>query len=108
MAKAVAEAHGWPYTQHGQFFQVMRRCEEIAGDDRLSHLWPSANLLHTFFYTRKRLLSAETIGGRLGDIETMLDILEPLAHFEARMPPTSQDVSPDVVAPKIKTTIRNS
>lgn len=21
MAKAVAEAHGWPYTQHGQFFQ---------------------------------------------------------------------------------------
>ena len=83
MAKAVAEAKGWPYNQHGQFFQVMRRCEELAGDNRLRQFGSSANTLHTFYYTRKRLLAAETIGEHLADVETMLDILEPLTALEA-------------------------
>ena len=83
MAKAVAEANGWQYSSHGQFFQVMRRCEELAGDTQLRQFAASANTLHTFFYTRKRLLAPETIGEHLADMETMLDILEPLAAVDA-------------------------
>lgn len=83
MAKAVAEAHGWPYTQHGQFFQVMRRCQEVAGDNRMWGFSNSANTLHTFFYTRKRLLASSTIEDNLAEIETMLDVLEPLAELES-------------------------
>ena len=83
MAKAVAEAHVWPYTQHGQFFQVMRRCQELTGDDRVRAFGNSANTLHTYFYTRKRLLSSLAIEENLTDIEIMLDILEPLAAVDA-------------------------
>ncbi len=83
MAKAVAEAHGWPYTQHGQFFQVMRRCQELTGDGRIREFGNSANTLHTYFYTRKRLLSSSSIEENLDDIEMMLDILEPLATLDA-------------------------
>ena len=83
MAKAVAEAHRWPYTQHGQFFQVMRRCEELTGDSRVRGFANSANTLHTFFYIRRRLLSSSAIEGNLADIEKMLDVLEPLAAVDA-------------------------
>ena len=83
MAKAVAEAHGWPYTQHGQFFQVMRRCQELTGDDRLRGFANSTNTLHTYFYTRKRLLASSAIEGNLTDVEIMLDVLEPLAALDA-------------------------
>ena len=83
MAKAVAEAHGWSYTQHGQFFQVMRRCQELTGDDRVRGFANSANTLHTFFYTRRRLLTSAAIEDNLADIETMLDVLEPLAEVES-------------------------
>lgn len=83
MAKAVAEAHGWPYTQHGQFFQVMRRCEDMAGDVGLRNLTASTNTLHTFFYTRKRLLDSTTISQYLSDVELMLDIIEPLSESGA-------------------------
>ena len=83
MAKAVAEAHGWPYTQHGQFFQVIRRCQELSGNARVRALSSSANSLHTFFYTRKTLLNSETVEENLSDVEDLLDILEPLAVMEA-------------------------
>lgn len=83
MAKAVAEAHGWPYTQHGQFFQVMRRCQELTGDDRVRGFANSTNTLHTYFYTRKRLLASSAIEENLVDVETMLNILEPLTAVDA-------------------------
>ena len=83
MAKAVAERHGWQYTQHGQFFQVMRRCEDMAGDAALRNLTASTNMLHTFFYTRKRLLDSVTISRFLSDVELMLDIIEPLSESGA-------------------------
>lgn len=82
MAKAVAESQGWQYRRHDEFFQVMRLCQELAGDDRLRQLGSSANTLHTFYYTRKRLLNAETIGEYLADIQSMLDVLEPLTALE--------------------------
>ena len=69
MEKAVAGTHGWSYTQHGQFFQVMCRCQELAGDGRIRSFTATDDLLHTYFYTRKRLLSADTIGENLADME---------------------------------------
>ena len=80
MAKAVAEAQGWSYTKHDEFFTVMYRAEGLSGDVRLPGLWHVANTLHGFFYTRKLLLSPTSIGQGLGQIETVLDILQPLTE----------------------------
>ena len=62
MAKAVAEAQGWKYTKHDEYFDVMYRAEELSGDDQLSDLRSRANELHGFFYTRKRFLRPDAIG----------------------------------------------
>ncbi len=78
MAKAVAEAQGWEYRKHDQYFDVMYRAEELSGNARLPGLWHVANTLHGFFYTRKMLLRPERIGRGLDQIETVMDILEPL------------------------------
>lgn len=83
MAKAVAEAQGWQYGRHDEFFQVMRRCEELVGDARVRSFTNSANSLHGFFYVRKRLLDPTTINSNLSDVEVLLDILEPLTKIEA-------------------------
>ncbi len=80
MAKAVAEAQGWEYRKHDQYFDVMYRAEELSGNTRLPGLWHVANTLHGFFYTRKMLLRPERIGRGLDQIETVMDILEPLAE----------------------------
>ena len=82
MAKAVAEAQGWQYRRHDEFFHVMRRCEELAGDTRVRAFTNAANSLHGFFYVRKRLLAPTTIGNNLSDVEVLLDILEPLTALE--------------------------
>ena len=80
MAKAVATARGWEYERHGQFYQVMRRCAELAADPRLSDLWPAANLLHEFFYIRRVFLDPGLVGHRIDQVALMLDILEPLTQ----------------------------
>ena len=80
MAKAVAEAQGWEYKKHDQYFDVMYRAEELSGNPRLPGLWHVANTLHGFFYTRKMLLRPERIGRGLDQIETVMDILEPLTE----------------------------
>ena len=38
MAKAVAEAQGWEYKKHDEFFTVMYRASDLSGDDRLKSL----------------------------------------------------------------------
>ena len=53
MAKAVAEAQGWEYRRHGQFFQVMYDAVNLSGDRRLNALRRTANELHGFYYTRR-------------------------------------------------------
>ena len=85
MAKAVAEAQGWHYGKHDEFFTVMYRAETLSDDPRLPGLWHVANTLHGFFYTRKTFLRPESISQGLDQIETVLDILEPLtkATFDA-------------------------
>ena len=83
MAKSMAEAQGWQYRRHDEFFQVMSRCEELAGDARVRTYTNAANSLHGFFYVRKRLLAPTTIDNNLSDVEALLDILEPLTAIEA-------------------------
>ncbi|MDE2779291.1 MAG: hypothetical protein OXI91_06400 [Chloroflexota bacterium] len=84
MAKAVAEAQGWQYRRHDYFFQVMRLCQELSGDDRVRAFTNTANSLHGFFYIRKRLLAPITIADNLSDVEVFLDTLEPLTALEGQ------------------------
>ena len=78
MAKAVAEAQGWPYERHDEFFAVMNQAQDLTRDARLRSLSYSANALHGFFYTRKMLLRPDVIGQNLDEVGVLLDILEPL------------------------------
>ena len=63
MAKAIAEAQGWQYNKHDEFFTVMYQAEDLSGDNRLRNLWQAANTLHGFFYTRK-IFCAPTLSAK--------------------------------------------
>ena len=80
MAKAVAEAQGWQYKRHDEFFTVMYQAQDLAGDARLRGLGNTANTLHGYYYTRKRFLRPEIIGASLDDMALLLDILQPLTE----------------------------
>ena len=80
MAKAVAQAHGWTYDRHDEFFKVMRQIESLSGDPRLRSLRATANELHGFFYLHETLLDARDISRGLEDVALMLDILQPLTQ----------------------------
>jgi len=82
MAKAVAQARGWDYSRHDEFFTVMYQAQDLPGDPRIRHLGSIANTMHGYFYTRKRFLYPEVIGANINDIETLLDILQPLTEGE--------------------------
>ena len=80
MAKAVAEANGWKYNRHDQFFTVIYEAQDLSGDARVRALGNTANTLHGYHYTRKRFLRPEIIGASLDDMEVLLDILQPLTE----------------------------
>ncbi len=80
MAKAVAEAQGWQYRKHDEFFVVIRQAAALSGDTRLSDLRARANELHGNFYTRKMLLDPADIGEGLDRMGLLLDILQPLTE----------------------------
>ena len=80
MAKAVAEARGWEYKRHDEFFTVMYQAQDLCGDSRLRGLAAIANTMHGYFYTRKRFLRPEVIDASLNDVEELLDILQPLTE----------------------------
>ena len=82
MAKAVAEAQGWQYKRHDEFFTVMRRAQEVSGDPRLRNLRRAANELHGFFYPRRIFLQPDDIGQGLDEVALLLDILQPLTEPE--------------------------
>ena len=79
MAKAVAVSQGWQYDRHDHFQVVMNNARSMTGNDRLRQLSSVAHNLHRNFYVRRMFLDADVIGLDLGDIEELLDILEPLA-----------------------------
>ena len=78
MAKAVAEARGWKYTRHSEFFKVMHQARELTGESRLRTLADTASTLHGNYYEREIFLYTNTIGEGLTDMELLLDILQPL------------------------------
>lgn len=80
MAKAVAEARGWEYRRHDQFFQVMYDAASLSGNRRVNAFRRTANELHGFYYTRLRFLQADAISEGLDEMETLLDVLEPLTE----------------------------
>ena len=82
MAKAVAEARGWQYKRHEEFFTVMYQAQALAGDVRMNNLRSVANELHGFFYTRRMFLRADAIDRGLDQMELLLDILQPLTEPE--------------------------
>ena len=75
MAKAVAEAQGWKYSRHDEFFTVMYQAQDFTGEPRLENLRRVANELHGFFYTRKLFLRPDVIERNLDQIDILLDIL---------------------------------
>ena len=80
MAKAAAEAQGWKYSRHDEFFTVMYKAQDLSGDGRVRAFGNTANTLHGYYYTRKRFLRPEIIGASLDDMEMLLDILQPLTE----------------------------
>lgn len=80
MAKAVATAQGWQYDKHEHFGEVLYQAGKLTGDDRLRILREIANGLHGNFYQRKRFLHADNIASSLGEVATLLDLLEPLTE----------------------------
>ncbi len=80
MAKAVAEANGWEYERHPQFNVVLNNARRATADARLLGLAGIANDLHGNFYTRRRFLDPESIALSLGQMELLLNILEPLTE----------------------------
>ncbi len=82
MAKAVAEAQGWQYKRHDEFFTVMRQAQDVSGDDRLRNLRRAANELHGYYYTRRIFLRSDDIGQGLDEVALLLDILQPLTESD--------------------------
>ena len=80
MAKAVAEARGWQYSKHEQFFTVMYEARHLSSEPRLRSLTAVVNTMHGYYYTRKRFLRSEVIGAGLNDVALLLDILQPLTE----------------------------
>ena len=80
MAKAVALANGWEYSRHSHFHQVMNRVADQVDADQLRRLRGVAEVLHVNFYDLRANLRPELVEGDLNDVETLLNILAPLAE----------------------------
>ena len=83
MAKAVAEAQGWQYKKHDEFFTVMRQAQDVSGDSRLRNLRRAANELHGYYYTRRIFLRHDDIEQGLDEVALLLDILQPMTEADA-------------------------
>lgn len=80
MAKAVATAQGWQYDKHKHFGEVLYQAGKLTEDNRIRSLRAIANSLHSNFHQRKRFLHSDDIAGSLDEVETLLDLLEPLTQ----------------------------
>ena len=78
MVKAVAAAKGWKYESHDQFRVAVRDAQEWLRDNRLRNLRYAAEALHSNYYQRKIFLDSDEIATELGEVESMIHILQPL------------------------------
>ena len=83
MAKAVAVAQGWEYTNHADFSSVLNQARRLTGNARIPDLRGRANDLHTNYYRRKRHLDADAIGEDIEAIAELLTLLTPLTGLES-------------------------
>ena len=79
MAKAVALAQGWQYSQHSHFHRVMNQAREMIGDEYLSFLHGRAEILHVNICEMKQDLDAGRISRDLECMGELVDLLAPLA-----------------------------
>ena len=79
MAKAVALAQGWQYSQYSHFHRVMNQAREMIGNPRLSDLHGRAEILHINIYELKQDLDAGRITRDLEYMGELVDLLAPLA-----------------------------
>ena len=83
MAKSVAVAQGWEYTNHADFSRVLNQARRLTGNARILDLRGRANDLHTNYYRRKRHLDADAIGEDIEAIAELLTLLAPLTGLES-------------------------
>ena len=83
MAKAVAVAQGWEYTNHADFSSVLNQARRLTGNARIRDLRGVANELHTNYYKRKRHLDADAIGEDIEAVAELLTLLAPLTGLES-------------------------
>ena len=83
MAKAVAVAHGWEYSSHADFGDVLYRARELTGNIRIRDLRAVANDLHGNYYKRKRHLNPRDVGEGLDAVGELLELLTPLTGLDS-------------------------
>ena len=77
MVKSVAERRGWSHRSHAALYNVIARLVSETGDDEIRRLFAVAGDLHVNFYENWN--NAENVAAGLGDVQRLLDRLEPLA-----------------------------
>ena len=77
MVKAVAAANNWEYERHDDFDSVVINARQRYRQPILRQYGNSAHSLHRNYYKRSLLLNATIIQEELGDIEKMMNILQP-------------------------------
>ena len=77
LAKAVAAANGWEYDHHDQFDSVVRNASQRFRQPNLRQYGYAAQALHRNYYQHPSLLDAAAIHQDIGDVELMLNALEP-------------------------------
>ena len=74
--KAVAEQRGWDHGKHRHLSRVASRLRSQYGDGDIFRFYQVADSLHGNFYEDE--FTAEDVAQALGDVESLLDKLEPL------------------------------
>ena len=83
MAKAVAVAQGWEYSNHANFSEVLYQARQMAGNPRIHVLGSVANDLHINYYKRKRHLNSGAISEHIESMAELLELLTPLTGLES-------------------------
>lgn len=78
MAKAVAVAQGWEYSNHANFSEVLYQARQMARNPRIHVLGSVANDLHINYYKRKRRLNAGAVSEHIESVAELLELLAPL------------------------------
>ena len=70
VAKAAAEARGWPYASRGDLYRAIDHLADETSDERLQRLFRSANALHQNVY--EGWFTAEFVADSLKDVDKII------------------------------------